>query len=135
MTGWLAVALAALLCGCSAGPDESRAVNSAAARPDAGVRPPASTAPSPAPAQVTSPYQRSFSNPFVAHSYKVAVNGCFYYPPDALAKQFGTTTDREAIARAYAALSKEGEQRDASYLGCLEGLSAPGAGQRKQFAR
>ena len=139
---WYALAL--ITCACSGSPDESRGVRTveapAAARaPGAAPAGPAATAPAspaaPAKPKAPSPFQRSFTDPFEQHAYKAAVNGCYYYPPELLAKQFGTAADREAIARAYSTISETDTHREARYVGCLEGLAAPGAGNRKQFGQ
>ena len=139
---WYALAL--ITCACSGSPDDSRGVRTveapAAARapgaPPAGPAATATAAPAaPAKPKAPSPFQRSFTDPFEQHAYKAAVNGCYYYPPELLAKQFGTAADREAIARAYSTISDTDTHREARYVGCLEGLAAPGAGNRKQFGQ
>ena len=139
---WYALTL--LLCACSGSPDATRGVGTAEApaaprAPDAPSSGPVATAPTApavaAKAKAPSPFQRSFTDPFEQHAYKAAVNGCYYYPPELLAKQFGTATDHEAIARAYAAISETDKHGGARYVGCLEGLAAPGAGNRKQFGQ
>lgn len=79
------------------------------------------------------PYARAFPDSLVQNTYTVAVDLCFYDPPAKLASELGVANDREAIARAYSMGSTEGAHRDAAYVGCLEGLSGPGAGQKKQF--
>lgn len=81
------------------------------------------------------PYARVFSDPLVQNTYKVAVDLCFYYPPEKLASGLGVANNLEAIAREHSMGSQAGAHRNAGYVGCLEGLSAPGAGQRKQFGR
>lgn len=91
---------------------------------------------SPTPSGVASgPYERDFPDSLVQNTYEAAVDLCFYDPPAKLASEFGVSNDREAIAQAYAIGSTEGAHRDAAYVGCLEGLSAPGAGKKKQFGR
>jgi hypothetical protein len=100
-----------------------------------------SSTPRPGAAQVepnrahSGPYAHAFSDPLVQNTYTVAVDSCFYDPPAKLASELGVSNDREAIARAYSMGSTAGPHRDAGYIGCLEGLSAPGAGQKKQFGR
>lgn len=79
------------------------------------------------------PYAHVFPDPLVQNTYTVAVDLCFYDPPSKLASEFGVVNDRESIARAYSIGSIEGAHREAAYVGCLEGLSAPGAGQKKRF--
>jgi hypothetical protein len=79
------------------------------------------------------PYSHVFPDSLVQNTYETAVDLCFYDPPAKLASEFRVANDREAIARAYSMGSTEGAHQDAAYVGCLEGLSGPGAGQRKQF--
>lgn len=79
------------------------------------------------------PYAHVFPDSLVQNTYKAAVDLCFYDPPTKLASEFGVANDRDAIARAYSMGSTEGAHREAAYVGCLEGLSGPGAGQKKQF--
>lgn len=80
-------------------------------------------------------YARTYADPLVQNTYTVAVEICFYDPPQKLASELGVVPTREAVAKAYALGSKAGARRNAAYVECSEGLSAPGAGQRKQFGR
>ena len=81
------------------------------------------------------PYKRKYSDRFVQNTYTVAVDGCYYDSPTKLASELGVANNPEAIAREYSKVSRRGVHRDASYVGCLEGLSSPGAGMKKQFGK
>lgn len=59
-----------------------------------------------------------------ADTYEVAREICGGSGVAAIAKEFGSAAEPEPAARAYAnALSNEGPHHDASYSGCLKGLS------------
>ena len=97
--------------------------------------PGAASAGDPAGTTNRSPYKRSYPDRLVQNTYTVAVDGCYYDSPAKLASDLGVVNDPDAIARAYSMSSQPGVHRDASYVGCLEGLSAPGAGMKKQFGK
>ena len=130
MNPWMCCALVFVLGACSGGQNEPRAVPA-----EAPPRAPSASAPEGLAADSPGPYRRSYSDPFVQHAYRSAVSGCFYFPREALAKQLRTTNDAEAIARAYSLQLEADAHREAGYLGCMEGLNTPGAGQRKQFGK
>lgn len=80
-------------------------------------------------------YKRRYSDRFVQNTYTVAVDVCYYDSPAKLASELGVANDPDAIAREYSMGSKKSVHRNASYIGCLEGLLAPGAGMKKQFGK
>jgi hypothetical protein len=91
---------------------------------------------SPGPAESTAgSYAKQYPEPAVQDVYQRAVDACFFDRPQKLASDLGVTNDPGAIAREYSMRAEGGALRDAAYAGCLEGLSAPGAGEEKPFGR
>jgi hypothetical protein len=86
-------------------------------------------------ATTSSPYARQYPDASVQGTYERAVDACFYDRPQKLASDLGVTNDPGEIAREFSMRSEGGPQRDAAYVGCLEGLSAPGAGEERPFRR
>ena len=79
------------------------------------------------------PYDRTFSDPFLQNTYESAVEICYYNTPEFIASDLGVANNSEAIARAFSMGSVAGPHREVGYIGCLEGLLAPGAGRKQQY--
>lgn len=85
------------------------------------------------PVPVHGRYRRQYADPLTNSTYRSGVEYCYFHRRGDLAALMGAPDDAERIARAYSLGVQEGPYRDAAYVGCLEGIVSPGAGQHRPY--